>query len=547
MDTSTRTLTASLAVVTLAALVVHTLSHPSTTSPPLDSNGRRIKGNRRANQRTRKNEEDQDTPQYIVGLVNVGNTCFVNSVLQALASLPSLRSYLEARKELGHEQDSITLTLGETVEMLNAVQGRRGTRRLDRILKSLKAKASHVLTSQQQDAQELFQIISTHLSEEREKLDHIGAPSLFDIRMTLDDIPGSISPPPVPMSSSSLISTSTSFSSRMRRSSVSSIMSTSQLLLPPSTSSRRHSANAVSGNHTKLSDSIQNINDGMKEASSNDSDDNNNGSTTANSMAESAMLDCREQEKYSRAKSPFMGLLASRVSCVDCGYTAAIRHSTFDNLSLTVPMQYACTLEDCLDAFIHLDTIHDFNCRKCTLIGASKDLERKISQGKQRQEERERRSRQSINLDKSDLPNGDHWDESAIPLLPSNSSTIEPVEENDDADKANKKSKGTIISLEEMLQLKDRIDDCLANNIEKDLRICGHGEQAQGGSIEEDNKTLNDRETAAGVVFAPEPIHVYALWSNWQEPLSGPVWHSARLYAIHDFWSFDNCPDKLYV
>jgi len=66
---------------------------------------------------------DTETPQYVVGLVNVGNTCFVNSVLQALASLPSLRSYLEARRGLGHDEDSITLTLGETIESKTKQRG----------------------------------------------------------------------------------------------------------------------------------------------------------------------------------------------------------------------------------------------------------------------------------------------------------------------------------------------------------------------------------------------------------------------------------------
>jgi hypothetical protein len=38
-----------------------------------------------------------------------------------------------------------------------------------------------------------------------------------------------------------------------------------------------------------------------------------------------------------RPRNPFTGLAASKVSCLKCGYTAAIRHHTFDNISLTVP------------------------------------------------------------------------------------------------------------------------------------------------------------------------------------------------------------------
>ncbi|KAF9330552.1 hypothetical protein BG006_006475 [Podila minutissima] len=65
------------------------------------------------------NKLDADKgPQYVTGLVNIGNTCFMNSVLQALASLPSLQAYLLGRKELGHDLDSITLALCETVECM---------------------------------------------------------------------------------------------------------------------------------------------------------------------------------------------------------------------------------------------------------------------------------------------------------------------------------------------------------------------------------------------------------------------------------------------
>ncbi|KAF9947051.1 hypothetical protein BGZ72_010906 [Mortierella alpina] len=89
-------------------------------------------------------------PQYVTGLINVGNTCFMNSVLQALASLPSLRAYLEARRGMGHDPDSITLALDETVEMLNVLHRRPTTKKLVAMINTVKAKASHVLTSQQQ-------------------------------------------------------------------------------------------------------------------------------------------------------------------------------------------------------------------------------------------------------------------------------------------------------------------------------------------------------------------------------------------------------------
>lgn len=57
--------------------------------------------------------------------------------------------------------------------------------------------------------------------------------------------------------------------------------------------------------------------------SNNDIHDDGREADISASMTASVMLDRTEQEKYRRAKSPFMGLLASRVSCVDCGYTVS--------------------------------------------------------------------------------------------------------------------------------------------------------------------------------------------------------------------------------
>jgi ubiquitin carboxyl-terminal hydrolase 1 len=36
-------------------------------------------------------------------------------------------------------------------------------------------------------------------------------------------------------------------------------------------------------------------------------------------------------------ENPFTGLLANRLSCMQCGYTGAIRHFSFNNIQLSVP------------------------------------------------------------------------------------------------------------------------------------------------------------------------------------------------------------------
>ncbi|KAF9286879.1 hypothetical protein BGZ88_008845 [Linnemannia elongata] len=476
MDASARTLTASLILITTAALLARSIAPSSSSS----SNGKPTTANQTKTQRVKRNNKkanqtSTDEPQYVAGLVNVGNTCFMNAVLQALASLPSLKEYLQDRNDIGHDPDSITQALHETIEMLNITYRRPTSKRLVKMVNTVKAKAAHVLTSQQQDAQELFQILSSQLSEEREKVDHATTLSLSEILEPLSQLPYSPS-------------STDRDPRRARQLSVSAVMASS---LSSSTVFTLASRNTqlLQGPPPAATPTISVEIEPQGRVSNNDIHDDGREADISASMTASVMLDRTEQEKYRRAKSPFMGLLASRVSCVDCGYTAAIRHSTFDNLSLTVPRQYTCSLEHCLDSFIHLDTISDFNCRKCTLLGASKDLGRKIEQGKrlQRQrEENEQEQRQTESATTTIFPlesqqQGNCAEDSLMeaeqvssldtpsPTKRRRSSRLLSSLADSSSEGKETSSKSGKISLAEMEQLKVRVDHCLANDIEMDL------------------------------------------------------------------------------
>ncbi|KAF9584672.1 hypothetical protein BGW38_005631 [Lunasporangiospora selenospora] len=160
------------------------------------------------------------------------------------------------------------------------------------MVKVVKAKAAHVLTSQQQDAQELFQILSSRLSEEREQLDYRAASSLLD-RMTVSEI-----------------------LSMERQSSASSVMSTSLSL--PSLEGSIHAAAGATLTSSKLpsisSAALTRDDPSSLDNSSSQEKMHSNEAEDESLLRASVILDQKEQEKYRQAKSPFMGLLASRVS-----------------------------------------------------------------------------------------------------------------------------------------------------------------------------------------------------------------------------------------
>ncbi|KAF9388501.1 hypothetical protein CPB97_000941 [Podila verticillata] len=390
---SARTLTATLVILASAAVIVHAWSTAGAEQPSSGSRSRKSKN------RASKNADME--PQYVTGLVNIGNTCFMNSVLQHTSVAEKNLDTTRTRSPWHYARRLSVL--------LTAIHRRPTSRRPVKMVNTVKAKAAQVLTSQQQDAQELFQILSSQLSEEREKVDHPTTSSLLD-RMTVSEI---LNP------------------SLNRRQSTSSVMSASlssisslSLSSPSSAANRSKSISSNTGQSSPQSPPPRSTQED-KEKDSN------------RFMTASLIVDKKELEKYNRAKSPFMGLLASRVSCVDCGYTAAIRHSTFDNLSLTVPPQLLCTLENCLDAFIHLDTINDFNCRKCTLLNSSRELGMSIVQ-----------LHNSLALTPDTYAEGQDTTATSV---------AKPV------DIAQR------VRLSQLEQTKAKIDECLATNIEMDL------------------------------------------------------------------------------
>ncbi|CAO3657587.1 unnamed protein product [Mucor hiemalis] len=262
--------------------------------------------------------------QFILGLVNTQNYCFVNSVLQAFATLATLRSYLardESAPQVPQNEfilQSVACALYATIEMLNRPLPKPRSIAPTDFLSALERKSGGTINRDQQDAHELFQIISSVLTSEEEIQYRENATSLLDA------------------STLRSFTISENDNGDFETSSVSSFGTTASMW-------SSFSLCTVGGNL---------------------------------------------RPRRRSPKNPFTGLAASKISCMNCGYTAPIRHHTFDNISLTVPQVSKCSLESCLKTYTKVDILTDFQCRKCTLVTTLKAMTAELEVVEGKDEER---------------------------------------------------------------------------------------------------------------------------------------------------------------
>ncbi|KAJ7167888.1 hypothetical protein C8R46DRAFT_1191891 [Mycena filopes] len=84
-------------------------------------------------------------------------------------------------------------------------------------------------------------------------------------------------------------------------------------------------------------------------------------------------------ETWHPPPSPFDGLTATRRACVRCGYTAAIRHFSFDSVQLALDLGGGggwggTSLPALLAAYTTLEVLQDCPCRRCALRATARRL-----------------------------------------------------------------------------------------------------------------------------------------------------------------------------
>ncbi|WVW83920.1 hypothetical protein I302_105942 [Kwoniella bestiolae CBS 10118] len=138
---------------------------------------RKVKRRRRKIEQNGHDHVDVDLNNHFPGMVNLSGTlCYMNSVLQAFASITSLVNHLEKIVELAVETDTptpVTDALLEVIQDLNTPHSRSPPLRPHSLLQALHPlpQIRRLLsTREQQDAHELFIILAEAVSDEAMKV-----------------------------------------------------------------------------------------------------------------------------------------------------------------------------------------------------------------------------------------------------------------------------------------------------------------------------------------------------------------------------------------
>jgi len=290
----------------------------------------------------------------VVGLTNVANDCFINSVLQALAGLPDLRIYLiretHRRKLDGPEvysvdperlntQDSklkpgkleglqkglLTYGLKDILDSLNERPLYKKTISPQPFIRALERAFGTRISRQQQDAQEFLQIVTERLCDEY----HAGTKARRQakrIGITITD----------------------SETASERRE-----IAEQFGVAPPEDPA----------GSTKDAD--------VKEGEEDEEDDK----------------PPTDEEGF-----PFEGKIESQIECETCHFKPKPTVSSFVTLTLNVPQVSSTTLNACFDGMLKVEQIDDFKCERCRLEHALRSKDHELSHAPEEEVKRRIRS-----------------------------------------------------------------------------------------------------------------------------------------------------------